>query len=266
MDKDNYMKGAIHIHTEYSNDSDCSLKELAKKARDQKYDFFIVTDHFEDVQDPHLQQRLIDDCRRTASSWANKELNIIPGVEVRFEEKAHILVIGIKNPIDPSKAHDLESLRIAAKEQGALIGVAHLCYSNVSPEELAKFDFVEAWNIKHDMKFPSPKILKKAQSLPNTCITGGLDLHSIDEFGSIWIEADGNDILEAIRQRRIVSRSCHAALDSFGHIINDNVAYYLHYFPWLCAKRVAYLSGQIFVVTGLKPPEILKKIKKRLIG
>lgn len=261
------MKGAFHIHTNYSNDSDCSLEQLTIKARELEYDFLIVTDHFEDIEEPPQQQRLIDDCRRLTSTMNANGPKLIPGVEIRFEDKAHILVIGLQIPIDPSYSYDIESLKYAARAQGALIGVAHLSFkNNLSQEELNCFDFVEAWNIRHDMKLPSPKHLKLAQKLPNSCIVGGLDLHSINDLDSIWLETSGNNILEAIKQKNIYSKSTLVTLDSDGRIVENNISYYLLYFPWFCIKAFAILIKKVFIKMRWRPPGILKRIHKRLVG
>lgn len=258
------MKGAIHIHTDYSSDGNCSIEQLIQKSKELRYDFLIITDHFEDVVDPRQQQKIIDDCNKL-----NNESNgpkVIPGIEVRFKDKAHILVIGIRNPIYQSDVQSIKSLRNCAKAQGALVGVAHLSYKfNLSVRELGFFDFIEGWNIRHDMKLPSHKHLRVAQGLPSCCILGGLDLHRINELGSLWVETEGNDVIEAIKQKKIITKTHLFALDSSGYIIGNKSAYFVLYLPYFCVKYFVNLLGQLILVTGWNPPETLKKLKRRII-
>lgn len=263
-EKEHRLKGAFHLHSDYSHDSSCSLEELVQKARKLGYSFLVITDHFEDMDKSRLQE-LIDNCKRL--TMASDNLEIIPGIEIRCKNRAHILVIGIQAPIDPSDALDIELVQKSAKAQGALTGVAHLCHeANLSLEELSGFDFIEVWNARYDKKFPSLKNLRIAQRVPNSCILGGVDSHSIDRFGSLWIETEIRNVIEAIKQKKVVTKSSLIALDSHGYIGRSKAAYYTLYLSWLSVRYLAHALGQIFVLTRWSPPHILKKVKRNVVG
>lgn len=258
------MKGVLHIHSNYSKDSNCSLEELTQKSRTLGYGFLIITDHIEDM-DMSRQQELIDNCKRL--SMASGGLKVIPGIEVRFKNKTHILIIGIRVPIDLSDTLDIELLRKTAEAQGALMGVAHLSReSDLSSKELGYFDFIELWSARQDMRFPSLRNLRMVQRISNICAIGGVDSHSIDEFGLLWVETKHRDIIEAIRQKRVVTASSLIKIDAYGRIVTNKAVYYTLYFIWICLKYIAIAVRQMFAIIKQEPPEILKKIKRRLIG
>lgn len=257
-------KGAFHVHSNYSKDGNCSIEALAQKSRALGYDFLVVTEHFEDMNELQLQN-LIEDCTRLTEIFDG--LKIIPGIEIRLKNKAHVLVIGLQAPLTSSDVFDIQSLQKSVKAKGALVGVAHLGHeSKLTLEELKSFDFIEAWNSRYNKRFPSFKSLKMAQGVQESCILGGLDLHFIDEFGPLWVEIEAENIIEAIKFRKITTRSSIMALDSRGCIIKGKIACYTLYLPWLCAEYFTSVAARLFALIKIKPPYFLKKFKKRLIG
>jgi hypothetical protein len=257
MQKSNRLKGAIHIHSNYSNDGKSSLEELAQKARELHYDFLAITDHFEDLDDYKLNE-LLHECKRLSDFY---RFNMIPGVEVRLRNGAHVLVIGINSVLKQFSIDNIESLQKAAREQCALIGLAHLSYEpNLSLTDLLKFDFIEGWNHRYDRNFPSLRAFRTTHVLRNNCFTGGIDLHSIDELGSIWLETGESNIIDGIRNKKIITKNNFLEVDQNGHIKNGKLFFFVFFWISITLQQIDKLALK-FVFLNRKPPQILKKFR-----
>ena len=255
------MKVAFHIHTAYSHDGHCALEKLHEKAVESGYGYLVITDHFEDLSEAQIQE-LVDLCNEISSP----HVGLIPGVEVVFEGKAHVLVIGLNGPLRKSDTVDIDALREAARLQNALIGVAHLgdkC--SLTVDELSKFDFIEAWNYRHNKGFPLRRNLETVQRIDNVCILGGLDLHMMHEFGGIWNEIETGNPIDAIRNKRIISRNYIVEIDASGRIRNK-ATYYLLYPVWSVFISTANIVKKVFRLKGKRLPPVVRKISKLLLG
>jgi hypothetical protein len=257
------IKGAIHVHSNYSQDSEASIEDLAKKAKVLSYDFIILADHFEDM-DEHILRDFLNICKKFSAIY---NLNIIPGVEVRLKTGIHILIMNIKSVLEASCTNDFESLRKIAKSQRALVGLAHLSQQpEMSLDELSKFDFIEAWNYRYDKRFPPFKAFRIAQALRNGRFIGGLDLHSIDELGSLWIQTEQSDIIDGIRYGKVTTKSGILEMDQNCNIVKGKAIYYGFFWIFFFLNRLTKLASKSFSLTRKKPPRIIKLLKKALIG
>jgi hypothetical protein len=135
---------------------------------------------------------------------AGPDLKVIPGYEVSSSD-GHILVLGVAELIPKKipaaevveRAHALGGLAIAAHPFDVIRGgVGKLIYS-------VPFDAVEVSNGRTLLAWRSAK---KAAERAHLKMVGGSDSHSLQEMGSVTIEADG-DILEAIRTGRVTISS-----------------------------------------------------------
>lgn len=79
--------GVIHVHTNWSEDSDATVQDVVRFARLARADFVIIADH---------------NCMgaRKQAGWHEGVL-IVVGEEVSPSEGNHYLAFGIKNPIHP---------------------------------------------------------------------------------------------------------------------------------------------------------------------
>lgn len=257
------LKGAFHVHSNYSKDGEFSIEELARKAKVLGYDFLVLTDHFEDM-DEHVMQELIDESRRVTTSYA---LDIVPGIEIRLRNKVHMLMVGIESPINPACSQDIELLREAAKDNQALIGLAHLSHEpDLSLSELSKFDFIEGWNRRYDKRFPPTRAFRTAKALSDCCFVGGLDLHSIDELGLMWMETEATDIMKGIRSGNVTTKNSILEMDQNCHLKKGKTIY--SSLSWLspCLNHFTDLTTKPFSLTNEKPPRIIRKLVNTFLG
>ena len=262
MEKSHKLKGAFHIHSNFSKDGKASVKEIAQKAKALQYDFLVLADHFEDIE-AHKFNELIKECKRLGAHYG---LSMIPGVEVCLENGAHVLVIGIKSVLKPFSINNLDSLRKEAKDQCALIGLAHLSHApNLSLTELSKFDFIEGWNHRYNKGFPPLRTFKTAHVLQNNCFIGGLDMHSINELGPIWLETEENSVIEGIRNKKIITKNNFLAIDPTGSIKRGKAFFFA--FFWLSIS-IQYVEKMMikYVFLNKKPPKNLRKLTKIFFG
>jgi hypothetical protein len=257
------LKGAFHVHSKYSKDGELSLEELAQKAKSLGYDFLVLTDHIEDM-DELMMNELIAECRRVTEAYA---LEMIPGVEIRLKNKAHILMVGIGAALNPACCHDIELLRKTAKDNQALIGLAHLSHEpNLSLSELSKFDFIEGWNHRYDKRFPPFRSLRTAEALSKSCFVGGLDLHSVDDLGFIWLETEARSIMDGIRSRNVTTKNSIIEIDKEWHLKKGRTIYLAFFWTSFCLNYFATLTSKPFSLAERKPPRILRKIAKTILG
>ena len=104
-------RGAIHIHSDYSDGSG-SVEEIIRDARDCKLDFIILSDH-----------DTLEAKRAGWEGWHN-DLLVAVGVEVSPYRRGHVLALNI-NDIDGYKYMNEKEIVRRAHEQGAYVFVVH---------------------------------------------------------------------------------------------------------------------------------------------
>ena len=185
------IKGLAHIHSSYSFDSKCSLKELATLCGKKGYRFMLLSEHAEGYTQEKMQE-LVQECKDLSS----EDLYIFPGLEYNCEGM-HILALGVNSLIDES---DLPGMIRRIHELGGISVLAHVIYYNSIPyERLSALDGVEVWNPRYEGNYSpslrSLRILKKFRERNKRILAcGGLDLHETGNMGRIWlcVEPSGN--------------------------------------------------------------------------
>jgi len=214
------LTGCIHNHSEYSFDSEISLKKIIKAARKNGLDYITINDHSTRgaADDPALQ--------------AENEIQVIVGCEINDKGKNnHLLVFDSETII---KDEDAEFYTKKYQEEGATTFVAHpiekrSCkqYRKYLWTDLnnTQFDGIEGWNFLSCwlgklipklnglpmVLFPSLYVTKPYRAILNywdeltkkgerKSIIGSVDAHgeSIKKFGKIFTFLTHNTLFKTI--------------------------------------------------------------------
>ena len=195
------LKIDLHIHTNYSQDSTITPKQLVMFAKKSGMDAVAVTDH--DTIEGALE-----------TSKQCKDFLVIPGIEVTTRH-GHVLGLNVHERIPPTldvtttiqKIHKAGGIAIAAHPTALLRGKLR----NHMTEE---FDAVEVTNASSiPFRFSNRANRKIAEEL-NLPQTGGSDAHYAPEIGMAYsaIEAslEKEEIIAAIRNGK--TKACGRAI------------------------------------------------------
>lgn len=176
-----WIKGLIHIHSDFSYDGYDSIPNIVGFLKRRGYSFACLTEH-DDYFDNDKMERYVNVCRHASGT----SFQVIPGLEFRCKNKVHILGIGIKEyfhadePVDATKK---------IKEQGGLAIIAHPVgyLNNITDELLDTVDGIEIWNGQKDSRFiPHYKMLvyyrKLKSKYPHIKASCGSDMHSLSHY------------------------------------------------------------------------------------
>jgi len=105
------IRGAIHVHSYLSHDSEGRPEEILKAAGEAKLDFIVMTDH----SNPNIFTEGLE--------GRHGDLLVIRGMEI-IKEEASLLAIGIKAFID-HRPIPLQEVVDRLKAEGALLFAAH---------------------------------------------------------------------------------------------------------------------------------------------
>jgi hypothetical protein len=191
------LKLDLHVHTEYSQDSNTSIEEIVRRCCEVGLDGYAITDH--------------DTINGLPEALAKKSgLIVIPGIEIS-SRGCHILALGIndQNKEYPNKLSMLKTVEFI-HEFGGLAILAHpygLPRSWVNSKEVreAEFDAIEVANsaqIPYHLIERLNRNLAKDLNLPTT---GGSDSHILSTIGRSYTMIDAKsrkveDILDSVRK------------------------------------------------------------------
>jgi hypothetical protein len=148
------IKGALHIHTDFSHDGELPLATVAQLYRDRGFHFIGITEHSQDMD----EQKIVA-LRQQAESLSGAGFRIIPGIEYSCKDALHIVGVGcdrILNTANPARL--VRDIRAA----GCFAVLAHprRIHWDCSPDLTAVLNAVEVWNVRYDGKYlPSPQAL-----------------------------------------------------------------------------------------------------------
>lgn len=191
------LKTLIHIHTNYSFDSDISIDALAGFARSQGLGCLAVTDH-----------DTIEGARRLADRG---DVDVIVGSEVSTRD-GHL--IGLFLTEDVPRAMSARDTAIAIHEQGGLVLLPHPFVTVVNVAlgrrayEIADFiDAVEVNNAQNVVAGPDRRADAFADELGLAKFVGA-DTHSVRSIApcyQIMPEFNGpDDFLQALRSAELI--------------------------------------------------------------
>lgn len=186
----------LHVHTDYSGDSNMRIGQLSKWCSMQTdLDGIAITDH--DTIEGYLQIR----------NMRKNEENplIIPGIEISFIH-GHVLILNtVEEPKRPLMS--IEEIADYAKEQEGLIILAHPYRFNGLGKLSENFpaDAVEILNPTANGKENRlAKLLAKSRNLPGVA---GSDAHSIENIGEVssYIESSNSiqDVIRSIKNGKV---------------------------------------------------------------
>ncbi len=203
-----WFKGNTHIHT-IASDGGKTAGEAADIYAAAGYDFIFITDH--------------GVCLNTAVSCPDPPLKLFNGIELDGEDEQgsyyHVVCLG--TVVGITGKYKLEDAMKQAREQGALLILAHPRWCGNSMDEAKRhgFDGVEIYNhVCHWLNGKSDGLTYWDAMLdinPGTHAFAADDAHLLPEhpgFDGGWIVVNGADlseksILKAIREGRFYS-SC----------------------------------------------------------
>lgn len=182
-----FARGIIHVHSDFSRDGFCSVKDLAEFAREAGFGFVGITDHAEDLSAGDVKE-LSQNCK----TYSDESFVMIPGLEFRCTDGLHILGLGVREGIE-----DVDPVRVASRirQQGGVAVLAHPSASgHRCPRELsAVLDGIEIWNARYDGRYvpamANVRLLEEVREInPAVAGFGGADLHVLDRDPGVALE------------------------------------------------------------------------------
>lgn len=218
------LKGALHVHSNVSLDSDLSLEEIRDLFKARGYSFVMTTEHAEDL-DKEKYSSLISRCAKLS----DKTFLMIPGIEVKWKDRVHLLAYGATDYISNRNEVSLEEMISYVRSNS---GCDILVWGHFnSPENVngslralaEQLDGVEVFNAAyHGWHAPIPQgllFLRRAGEKGRRLIAfAGLDLHSKQNYDKIYcllgetapLSRDG--IIRSIKEGQCSFHSAYFAL------------------------------------------------------
>lgn len=189
------MRFDLHIHSNYSSDSNLQVDDILKQAVRKGLDGIAICDHNTIDGSLHAIQR---------AKELNLSLIVIPGIEISTSD-GHLLVLGIRENIQP----DLpvaETIMIA-RQKGAVVIAPHPFKKNSIGYAAKNADAIETFNSRC-LFGENEKAKEMALSLGKSEV-GGSDSHLLSAIGLGFTEIDAQDahpseisVLESIRKAK----------------------------------------------------------------
>lgn len=191
------MRFDLHIHSNYSHDSDLAVDDILKQAVKKGLDGIAICDH-NTLAGSHLALE--------RAKELDVPLVVIPGMEVSTK-KGHLLVLGIREEIPPDLSLQ-ETIRMS-RQKGAVVIAAHpFKVRSVGDVDGLDLDAIETFNSRCIFG-ENRKAREMAQSLGKPEV-GGSDSHLLATIGFGYTEIEGqpdeSSILQAIREGRTRSK------------------------------------------------------------
>jgi len=196
------LKGAIHIHSTYS-DGEFTLPELRALFTAEGCSFVCMTDHAE-AFDEHSLRAYASEC----AALSDAKFCFVQGLEYGCEQRMHILGYGASRL---ASTKDPQQVIQHIEAQNAVSVIAHPKDSSfpwIETFEVLPWG-IEVWNSKYDSRYaPRPgtfELLHRLQQRkPEMQAFYGQDLHWKKQFHGLFVELncespDPGQILNALR-------------------------------------------------------------------
>ncbi len=218
------LKGAIHIHSTYS-DGEFTLPELRALFTAEGCSFVCMTDHAE-AFDEHSLSAYMAEC----AALSDAKFCFVQGLEYECEQRMHILGYGASRL---ASTKDPQQVIQHIEAQNAISVIAHPKDSFFlwieSFEALPRG--VEAWNSKYDSRYaPRPGTFallhRLQQRKPDMQAFYGQDLHWKKQFHGLFVELNSESveplqILNALRRGEYSGVKEGISLPSNGVVAED---------------------------------------------
>lgn len=225
------MRFDLHIHSNFSSDSNLSVDDILKQAVNKRLDGIAICDH------NTVYGSLIGMKR---AKELNLPLIVLPGLEVSTTN-GHLIILGIRDNIPPNLAPE-KTIGIAHRKGGIVIAAHPFKIRSIGNVEKLDVDAIETFNSR--CIFGENKRAKEmAQALVKPEV-GGSDSHMLSTigFGYTEINSEPNigSVLSAIREGRTrpggqtapllvvliqVVRGFFRRLNRFGNKIHSKIFY-----------------------------------------
>jgi predicted metal-dependent phosphoesterase TrpH len=183
------MRFDLHIHSNYSTDSNLSVDDILKQAVRKGLDGIAICDHNTVEGSLRAIQRVRE---------MNLSLIVIPGMEISTSD-GHLIVLGITEDIQPGLTVS-ETIMIA-RQKGAVVIAPHPFKKNSIGYAAKDADAIETFN--------SRCLFGENEKAKEMCLSlmkpevGGSDSHLLAAIGLGFTEIDGHrsesSVLESIR-------------------------------------------------------------------
>jgi predicted metal-dependent phosphoesterase TrpH len=192
------MRLDLHIHSQYSPDSQSSIEAILKQAQQVGLDGIAITDH-NSLKSFFEASRLVEDLEL--------DLIVVPGAEISTSE-GHLIALGTPNLL-PSGLPADETIE-RAHDNGGIVVAPHpyaFFRNGIRNIQAIRLDAVETFNSKNLFGFSNYLANRSARKL-NLGMTGGSDSHNVETIGLGYTEvhiadsADVEQILHAIKSCR----------------------------------------------------------------
>lgn len=174
--------GVVHMHSTYSYDGTLSLSELKVLLQERGISWACMTEHTDELT-PDAAAAFVAECR----ALSDESFVFVPGFEVPYQ-RAHVLMIGCTE-FYGQVATSGKELRAWA-HAASLVVLAHPIRNHFIVDDvlLSVLAGVEIWNQQYDGKlaprFRSVSMAEQLREQKPLLVTGGLDLHRSEHFGS----------------------------------------------------------------------------------
>lgn len=189
------MRFDLHIHSNYSSDSNLSVDEILKQAVRKGLDGIAICDH--NTVEGSL-------CAIQRSRELNLSLIVIPGIEISTSD-GHLIVIGIRENIQPDLPVS-ETIMIA-RQKGAVVIAPHPFKKNSIGYASKDVDAIETFNSRC-MFGENERAKELALSLGKPEV-GGSDSHLLSTIGLGFTHIDAlrneSSVLDSIRKGKTSS-------------------------------------------------------------
>ncbi|MEE9411015.1 MAG: PHP domain-containing protein [Candidatus Heimdallarchaeota archaeon] len=193
----------LHVHSHYSNDCKSQPKDILKMAKKIKLSGVAITDH--------------NTAKFHHEKWKNKELLIIPGVEISTN-RGHVIGLGISDTI--KKKISVEETIEKIIELGGLTIIPHpfdFTRKGIG-RKIKKLDRVVVETLNGSC--PLRRFNEKAKmwaKINNLSETGGSDAHRIRDIGMAHTVFDNkletvDELIEEIRKGRTKIRGTNLSI------------------------------------------------------
>ena len=186
-----FVKGALHIHSQFSHDGKLTLAAIAQLYRSRGFQFVCIAEHSED-----MDERKIVTLRHACESFSGADFRMVPGIEYSCKDALHIVGVGCDRVLDTSDAVRLVG-EIRASGGFAVLAHPRRNRWSCSPALAAMLNAVEVWNVRYDGKYlPSPQALEffnRMKALnPKLLAAVGDDFHGLGGFYPLSVQMSVN--------------------------------------------------------------------------
>jgi predicted metal-dependent phosphoesterase TrpH len=262
------MKGAIHIHSTYS-DGEFTLAELRDVYSSLGCRFVCMTDHaeaFDAVSLAHYQAE--------CEALSDERFRFIAGLEFNCDRRMHVLGFGVTSLVDTT---DPQAVIRHIKSEGGLAVIAHPMDSAF--EWIETFnelpDGIETWNSKYDGRYaPRPQtfaLLNRLQRRePRMRAFYGQDLHWKRQhrglLNDLQIASVARDeVLNAFARGNYVAMKGELALPASGRLTSELVARFSAVNARYARRRqLIKRTKKLIDRVGLRVPAPLKAQLRRI--